>query len=219
MRARGRASRALLLAVLVALSLGACAKAGAGDDGAAVSTPAGKDAAGRSAGSADQTATAGKPAATEQPGAGGEPTRRSPKEFAEQPLEQQSSAKARLVGLDAGRGKGVETVTFTFADTKVLPSYRVAYVDAIRAHPEDDPIPMEGKAFLEVSFSLTNPNTRGRLAVPPDLAPDQPLVKSILLARNLAGSLGFGVGLEKRSAFRVRELHNPTRLIVEVRAK
>jgi hypothetical protein len=140
-------------------------------------------------------------------------------EFAETPVGNDSDASARLVDLAVGTADGVETVTFTFADTEVLPKFRVGYIDALRAHPEDEPLPLSGNALLQVEFSLTNPNTKNRLAVRPDLAPGQPQVKEVLLARNLGGSLAFGVGLEHRAPFRATELSNPTRLVVEVRTR
>jgi hypothetical protein len=140
-------------------------------------------------------------------------------EFGRAPRGNRSDAAARLVDLQVGRGDGVERLLFTFADTDVLPKYRVRYVDAVRAHAEDDPIPLRGTAYLEVSFSLTNPNTKGRLAVPADLEPEQPLIKQTVLARNVGRELGFGVGLARRAEFRTKELYEPTRLIVEVRSR
>jgi hypothetical protein len=140
-------------------------------------------------------------------------------EFAESPVGNESDASARLVGLKADTGDDVETVTFTFADTDVLPEFQVSYIDALRAHPEDEPLPLSGNAVLEVEFSLTNPNTKNRLAVRPDLTPGHPQIKEVLLARNLGGSLTFGVGLERRAPFRATQLSNPTRLVVEVRTR
>lgn len=140
-------------------------------------------------------------------------------EFAKTPIRHESDAKARLVGLTADESGDIEQVTFTFADTKVLPKYTVNYVDVVRAHPEDDPIAVEGNAFLEVGFKLTNPNTDGRMAVAPDLRPDLPLVKEMLLVENLGGSLRFAVGLDDQAEFRVRPLESPTRLVVEVRKR
>ncbi|HZC27684.1 MAG TPA: hypothetical protein VE287_11720, partial [Actinopolymorphaceae bacterium] len=55
---------------------------------------------------------------------------RASKTFAEVARGNESTAKARVVGLVANRGDGTETVTFTFADTKVLPKYLVKYVPA-----------------------------------------------------------------------------------------
>jgi len=137
-------------------------------------------------------------------------------EFSERTVSNQSTASARLVELKAKRGDDTETVTFTFADTEVLPKYRVHYVDALRSHPEDDPLPLAGNAVLQVEFRLTNPNTDNRMAVQPNINLDQPQIKQVLLARNVGGSLIFGIGLENRAAFRVQELSEPSRLVVEV---
>lgn len=140
-----------------------------------------------------------------------------PKEFRKSRVRVESSARARLVGLDVGKGNGVETITFEFADTKVLPSYDVNYVRSVRPNPEDEPIEVEGNAFLEVGFTFTDPNKDGRLGVEPGLQPDQTIVKETLLVKNLGDRLRFAIGLGKQVDFRARELENPTRLVVEVR--
>ncbi|HEY6738264.1 MAG TPA: hypothetical protein VI076_05390 [Actinopolymorphaceae bacterium] len=140
-----------------------------------------------------------------------------PKEFERRRVRVESAATARLVGLDVDKAGGVERVTFTFADTEVLPTYDVHFVEAVRAHPEDDPIAVNGEAFLEVGFAFTDPNTKGRLGVDPGMRPDQPLVKETLLVENLGGSLRFAIGLDHRARFRAVELDEPTRLVVEVR--
>jgi hypothetical protein len=149
----------------------------------------------------------GKPSSTPVPA----------KVFSVKPRTNTSTARARLVGLTTARAQGSETVTFRFADTKVVPKYEVRYVDVVRAHPEDDPIAVEGNAYLEVSFELTNPNVRGRLAVPPDLTPGQPQVREILLVHNVAGSLKFGVGVTRRAEFRLHENKGQASLVLEVR--
>ncbi|GAB3428842.1 hypothetical protein GCM10027569_72990 [Flindersiella endophytica] len=167
------------------------------------------------------TATAIAPDHGEPTAAPGTRMGKASGEFGKAPIRHESDAKARLVGLDADEEDDgdIEQVTFTFADTKVLPKFDVGYVDVVRAHPEDDPIAVSGNAFLEVGFKLTNPNTDGRMAVEPDLQPDLPLVKEMLLVQNLGGSLRFAVGLDSDAEFRVRPLSSPTRLVVEVREK
>ncbi len=140
-----------------------------------------------------------------------------PRVFSVKPRTNTSTTRARLVGLTTARGNGMESVTFRFADTDVVPKYDVRYVDVVRAHPEDDPIAMEGNAYLEVSFKLTNPNVAGRLAVPPDLSPGQPQVREILLVHNVAGSLKFGVGVTRRAEFRLHESKGQASLVLEVR--
>jgi hypothetical protein len=166
------------------------------------------------------TATAIAPDRGEPTAAPGTRMGKASGEFGKSPIRHESDAKARLVGLEADEDDGdIEQVTFTFADTKVLPKYNVGYVDVVRAHPEDDPIAVSGSAFLEVGFKLTNPNTDGRMAVEPDQQPDLPLVREMLLVENLGGSLRFAVGLDSDAEFRVRPLESPTRLVVEVRKK
>ncbi len=220
MRARGTFLERAILAGVLALGCVGCGTLGADDAGGRSGVSSGAAAADKPA----KPPASKPPSSPEADGDSGDslgPAKvmGASKTFAVVPRGNESDAKARLVGLDATTGSGIETVTFTFADTKVLPKYRVKYVDALRANPEDEPVPLSGNAFLEVGFVLTNPNTNGRLAVPPDLAPDQPQVKELLLVRNLGGSLAFGVGLERRAAFRVREFDNPTRLVVEVRTQ
>jgi hypothetical protein len=196
---RGRLVSGILVIGLLALGGAGC---GRGDSGAGADAPASKSTGAEHASS------------DHKPGLMG-----ASKTFAEVARGNESSARARVVGLKARRGERSETVTFTFADTKILPKYLVKYVDAIRSHPEDDPLALEGNAFLRVGFALTNPNTNGRLSVPADLPVDQAQVKEVLLARNVGGDMWFGIGLEHKTKFRVTELSKPTRLVVEVRTK
>lgn len=155
------------------------------------------------------------------------PTRtgKAAESFGDKPVQHRSTARARLVDLTAETGDPVaggghtEKVTFTFDGTEVLPKYQVGYVETVRSHPEDDPIGMTGNAFLQVDFELTNPNVRGRLAIPPDLQPGLPLTKELLVVRNIGGTLRFGVGLDEHVDFRTYTEKSPTRLVVEVREK
>ncbi|MGW0228649.1 AMIN-like domain-containing (lipo)protein [Actinopolymorpha singaporensis] len=242
-RSTARKVGALLAVSVLVVGLGACANStGDNESGhpAAQGAPAGSS---RTTPPATPTATA-EPTATSSPtrkvvqvsGDDGSepkaPTRKrelpvptrtpSPapvpaKVFSVKPRTNTSTARARLVGLTTARGQGSETVTFRFAGTEVVPKYEVRYVDVVRAHPEDDPIAVEGNAYLEVSFKLTNPNVRGRLAVPPDLTPGQPQVREILLVHNVAGSLKFGVGVTRRAQFRLHETKGRASLVLEVR--
>lgn len=213
--------RALFLIAVVALAVAGCSRTAANPDDPTRAAVVKETQAAAPSGtpSAVPSATPSAAATPRPSRSAGAPAARSTpsKEFGRQPQQNYSDVAARIVGLDVARDTGVETVTFTFADTKVLPQYRVGYVDVVRAHPEDDPIAVEGTAFLDVAFSLTNPNVHGRLAVPSDLSPEQPMVRQVLLVRNLGGSLRFAVGLQSRAEFRVRELKEPTRLVVEVR--
>lgn len=217
-RRRGR-NRVRFLAVPLTVLLLAAGASCSDDEPAAEREPAkkGEDRTVEAIDAPEERAPAATP--EEDDGWSDEPARRgkAAETFDATPIEHESTAKARLVDLVAEpAGDGVERLVFTFADTKVLPKYRVDYVDVVRAHPEDDPIELEGEAFLQVAFKLTNPNTSGRMAVPPDLRPELPLVRELLLVENLGGSLRFAVGLGERAEFRTETLTSPTRLVVEV---
>ncbi|GAA2755814.1 AMIN-like domain-containing (lipo)protein [Actinopolymorpha rutila] len=231
-RSTGRKACALLAVSVLAVGLGACSNS-SGDTEfgrpAAQGAPAGPP---RANPAATPTATpthspkveqvsgddkSGPKAPSRELPAPASPTPVPAKVYSLKPRTNTSTARARLVGLTAARGRGAETVTFRFAGTEVVPKYEVRYVDVVRAHPEDDPIAMEGNAYLEVSFKLTNPNIRGRLAVPPDLTPGQPQVREILLVHNVAGSLKFGVGVTRRAEFRLHENKGKASLVLEVR--
>ncbi|MFD2079188.1 hypothetical protein SAMN05421678_102455 [Actinopolymorpha cephalotaxi] len=239
----GRKVCALLAVSVLAVGLGACSNS-SGDQEAGRPAAQGAPATPRATASATPTATptptaAPTPSAKVRQVSGNDdseqktPPRRDlpapttapspvpvpPRVYSVKPRTNTSTARARLVGLTTARGRGSETVTFRFAGTEVVPKYDVRYVDVVRAHPEDDPIAVEGNAYLQVSFKLTNPNVSGRLAVPPDLSPGQPQVRQILLVHNVAGSLTFGVGLDHRAEFRLHESKGKASLVLEVRDK
>jgi hypothetical protein len=129
-----------------------------------------------------------------------------------------------VVGLVTLAGAGCGRVTVRGADS-ASDNTQATQVSTdhgskvIRDHPEDDPLPLEGNAYLQVGFALTNPNTQGRLSVPVDLPVGQPQIKEVLLARNVGGDMSFGIGLQRKAVFRVTELSKPTRLVVEVRTR
>lgn len=139
-----------------------------------------------------------------------------PAEYSDQPRGNDSNAEARLAGVDAGQGKGSETVTFSFQGEGKLPKYHVEYTDVVRMYPDEEPVPVNGNAYLVVSFELTDPNQAGKLSFPPSLQVGQPQIQEVLLYDNLARSLKFAIGLESKTRFRVLTPKDPTRLVIEV---
>ena len=139
-----------------------------------------------------------------------------PEDFSAEAFRVPSKSEGKLSDMKVGKAdqQGVETVRFDLG-TEQLPAYHVRYVDQVRAHPADEPIDVDGEAYLEVGFELTDPNERGRLAIPPDTRPDQKLVRQTLLVRNVGGELRFAIGLSKKAEFRARQ--DGTSLVVELR--
>lgn len=147
----------------------------------------------------------------------GEPAPRpAPRAYATDTRSGGEADAASLVGVEAQRRDGWEEITFTFVDADAPPAYEISYVDAVRPHDEADPIPLNGAAFLQVDFSGVDPTTGGVMAVPSDVRVGQPRIREVVLAENVGGELRFGVSLSDRGEFQVRELDNPTRLVIQV---
>lgn len=167
-----------------------------------------------------RTSEAGQPASTKQPTTSATPTKAPelapPAEYSDRPRGNESNAEARLVDVEAGRGKNSETVTFAFDGGGKLPKYHVEYTDVVRLYPDDEPVPVNGNAFLVVSFELTDPNQAGKLSFPPSIQVGQPQIQEVLLYDNLARSLKFAIGLDSRTRFRVLTPNGNDRLVVEI---
>jgi hypothetical protein len=100
-------------------------------------------------------------------------------------------------------GPDSDTVTFAFAGGTV-PGYEVRYVDAVR-RGEDDVVPLDGDAALEIAFVDTAPGAGGATADGVVTNQSYPLdaVRQVVLVENLAGTVRFGIGLAARTPFRV----------------
>jgi hypothetical protein len=80
-------------------------------------------------------------------------------------------------------------------------------------------LPLPGEAFLEVAFEPA----RARSAAgeptfsPASLTPGFADLRQVRFAGDFEGEVRFGLGVTGRGGFRVSELHNPTRVAVDVR--
>jgi len=80
---------------------------------------------------------------------------------------------------------------------------------------------MSAAAASSTSFTSTTPGSDGPIAddVPTNEDLDLPLLRQVVLAHNVGGSLWFGVGVDADApTFRVVPLTDPARLVLEVRA-
>ena len=80
-------------------------------------------------------------------------------------------------------------------------------------------VPLEGEAFLEVTFEPARArDTAGRPTFPDgDLGPGAVSVRQVRLAGDFEGQVRFGIGVAGRDGFRVVEQRDPTRVAVDVR--
>jgi hypothetical protein len=185
------------LLVLTLLALGACGRSGP-DDRAAPGTTA----------TSPAPATTGAPAWTTETKTG--PGGREPPD----------GPSAKLAAVRAAAHPGFDRVVFQFEGTRV-PGFRIEYVGEITLGESDDEfLTLEGGALVQATFQGTasDDHRPGTQTVPDRLTPGLPQVRQIGLAEDWEGLVRLGVGLDHRAGFRVLELRDPVRVVVDVAA-
>lgn len=111
-----------------------------------------------------------------------------------------------------GRHGDFDRVVFDF--TGPAPGrVRVRYVDAVTQDGSGDEVRLAGKAFLQVTFSDTA--SQG-LTYRSRIKPGYPTLKEVAFVSWFEGYVNFGIGVGRNVGFRVFELPNPTRIVVDV---
>jgi hypothetical protein len=192
------------LLVLTMLTLAACDGTGS-DDRAGPATTAGTQA---------PTATATTPASTATTGAAAWSTAARTGPGGTQPPDGPS---AKLGAIRAARHPGYDRVVFQFEGAEV-PGYRIEYVREITLGETDDQfLTLQGGALVQATFqgSASEDHRPGTQTVPDKLTPGLAQVKQIGLAEDWEGVVRLGIGLDHRGGFRVLELHDPARVVVD----
>jgi hypothetical protein len=192
-----------LLAVTM-LALAACGGSGP-DDRAGPATTAGTRA---------PTTTATTPASTATTGAAAWSTAARTGPGGTQPPDGPS---AKLGAVRAARHPGYDRVVFQFEGAEV-PGYRIEYVREIALGETDDQfLTLQGGAMVQATFqgSASEDHRPGTQTVPDKLTLGLAQVKQIGLAEDWEGVVRLGIGLDHRGGFRVLELHDPARVVVD----
>jgi hypothetical protein len=108
-------------------------------------------------------------------------------------------------------------VVFQFEGAEV-PGYRIEYVREITLGETDDQyLSLRGGALVQATFqgSATEDYRPGTQTVPDKLTPGLAQVQQIGLAEDWEGVVRLGIGLDHRAGFRVLELHDPPRVVVD----
>jgi hypothetical protein len=136
-------------------------------------------------------------------------------------VERQTGASgvATLEELRTARNQGFDRVVFQFAEDEI-PGYHLEYVDRpVRQCGSGEPVAIEGDGWLQVRFTPARAHDdRGRATVEErDLRPDLPVVKQVRAVCDFEAHLEWVLGVASPNRFRVMELHEPARLVVDVR--
>ena len=195
-----RMTRALILIVVitVATSIAACSDDD-GEDGDGTPDPTVDS----------STATATAPAATVEPFAGG----RDPVEAA---FDGMAPPVCTLVDVRVDEHPGYDRAVFEFTDC--MPGYRVEYIDEAAGCGSGLPEAVAGSAILQVN---ANPamahNDAGETTIPSlELTPGMASMLELKSTCDFEGYVTWAIGLSAEADFRVIELTEPYRLVVDV---
>ncbi len=139
-----------------------------------------------------------------------------------QPYKVERSVKvppaAKLTAVRAGTQDGFDRVVFDFAGA--LPGTEtVSYVAGLSEDGSGAPVTVRGTAYLKVVFSVAEAhNVDGTPSFPQGRRVDPGLaaVKEVALLGDYEGYVSFGLGLVGKVGFRVFELSNPSRVVIDV---
>ncbi|HEY3610554.1 MAG TPA: hypothetical protein VGL06_23835 [Pseudonocardiaceae bacterium] len=123
--------------------------------------------------------------------------------------QQQVPPQPVVSGIRLARHADYDRVVFDISGA--MPDYSVRYVPAIYTE-NGAKVPMNGTAVLAVS--LHSVDIGHAPAVPARTG--LPSIRDIKVFDQFEGHLGYGIGISDRNGFRVLELRNPTRLVIDV---
>ncbi|OAA27144.1 hypothetical protein UG55_100927 [Frankia sp. EI5c] len=215
-----------VLSVLLCVGLAACA----GGDGpdtdepptasstAGPATPGDPAASSGTGGSSGIPSPAGQVPPGDVPSGGAAPNW----ETGQTRVERQITGAPQLVALRSARnqadGAVFDRLVLEFRGG--LPGYTAGYVDEVVRPGSGAPLPLTGAVTFEMVMmpaaahddagepTLTTPRTGGGL----------PMLVSYVLAGDFEGYVHVGAGLDRRTGYRVIELRNPDRLVIDFRA-
>ena len=112
-----------------------------------------------------------------------------------------------------------DRVVFEFGGSH-LPSYKLEYIDKpVRACGSGDVVPFQGDAWLSVRFTGANAHTEAGEATIKDRtrSPNHTIVKDLKLICDFEAEVEWVLGVSSPNKYRVLELKNPTRLVVDIK--
>ena len=123
---------------------------------------------------------------------------------------------AELTVLRAGRHAGFDRVVFELNGP--IPSYySVRYVPVVRLDGSGAALRLRGSAFLEVVVRAPTHDQDYRPVLSPTrLRPDFPALREVNAPGSYEGQTTAGIGVTSKVGFRVLELANPTRIVIDL---
>jgi hypothetical protein len=118
---------------------------------------------------------------------------------------------------DAATGCHATFDRFVIRARFATPGYDVRYVRRVVADPSGRSVSLLGAARIRVAFNLAGGHdNRGRNLLAATLTPRCPSLLQVKKAGDFEGTVSFGLGLRRKTGFRVFRLTNPTRVVIDV---
>jgi hypothetical protein len=114
--------------------------------------------------------------------------------------------------------RGVDRVVFSFRGGP--PGWHAEYVRAEHADASGFPVPLEGHAFLNITFSpahASEPGSSRPTAAERTATPRLAILRQVKPAGDFEGYVSFGLGLSRHARYHLFALHNPDRIVLDLR--
>jgi hypothetical protein len=122
-----------------------------------------------------------------------------------------------VTAMRAARNEGFDRVTLQFDGPRV-PTYRVEYAkQGVQQCGSGERVAMDGRAALLIHVSSRAHDDAGHVTVAArDQKPGLPVIRQVSMVCDFEGVVEVAVGLAAPNKYRVVELGNPARLVVDV---
>jgi hypothetical protein len=118
----------------------------------------------------------------------------------------------------SARNEGFDRVVFQF-DGDQVPGYHLEYIDKpVIKCGSGDPTPIAGQGWLQVRMQPAQAHADGQVTVAErERMPKLPVLEELELTCDFEGEVTWVLGVKHPNKYRVMELKEPTRLVVDVR--
>jgi hypothetical protein len=126
-----------------------------------------------------------------------------------------SGGRAELFAVAAACHRSFDRVTIRARFAR--PGYDVRYVRRIIADPSGRTVRLRGRKRIRVVLRNARGHTEGGTSLLPSVkTPLCPNLRQVKLAGDFEGVVSLGLGLRRKTGFRVFRLTNPTRVVIDV---
>lgn len=133
-------------------------------------------------------------------------------------VQHEAAVPGRLVAVRTAAHEGFDRIVFAF-DGEDVPGYHLEYVDApVRACGSGEPVPLAGDGWLEMRLYPTAAHTEaGESTITErERTPGLPVLRELKLTCDFEAVVTWVAGLASPNPYRVFDLQNPARLVVDV---